>query len=175
MRKLFSLGLLAILLSVPASPVFAGNVEECEVLKRGATKGLYKLCLAYHNTANSDAKERFLNKYNDKAGPDDPPMPGTEAGVPCPCWTMDQMVNAISVAPAHSCQVGSDQEFAIYTDEPEAEVTFLVDSFGPFGCFYIGPYTALFLPSPLDEEDEQACRDEIQALVDEDFTAITCT
>ena len=91
MRELISLGALAVLMSVLASPVFAGNVEECEVLKRGATKGLYKLCLAYHNTANSDAKERFLNKYNDKAGPDDPPMPGTGDPVPCACWTEENM------------------------------------------------------------------------------------
>ena len=45
MSKLISLGLLALLLPLLASPGFAGNVEECEVLKGGATKGLYNLCL----------------------------------------------------------------------------------------------------------------------------------
>ena len=90
MRKLISLGLLAIVLSLVAIPVFAGNELECEPLKDGASKGLYGLCIAYHNAENSNAKQKILDNYNKKAGdPPVPPMPGTENErkkvTTCPC------------------------------------------------------------------------------------------
>jgi len=95
MRKLISLGLLAIVLSLVASPVFAGKEPLCEPLKEDASKGLYGLCIAYHNAGNSNAgnsnaKQKILDNYNKKAGdPPVPQMPGTEDErkkvTTCPC------------------------------------------------------------------------------------------
>ena len=62
MRKLYRLGMLTILLSLVASPVFAGNEPLCEPLKEGASKGLYGLCIAYHNAGNSNARTPNLDK-----------------------------------------------------------------------------------------------------------------
>jgi len=88
MRKLISLGLLAIVLSLVASPVFAGNEPLCELLKDGASKGLYGLCIAYHNADSARAQERIWENYKRKAGKEDPPMPGTgdeRKTATCPC------------------------------------------------------------------------------------------
>jgi len=157
--------MLTILLSFLASPVLAGNVEECEALKGNASPGLYGLCIAYHNADSARAQERILNNYDKKAGPNDPPMPGTGDSVPCACWTVEQMAAAIDFAPAFECRTSFDPEFAVYSPTGLPVVTFLVES---NSCFYIGP-DAILGVSPLDPDVEQACRDGIQALVDMDF------
>jgi hypothetical protein len=164
MRELISFGALAVLMSVLASSVFGGNVEECEVLKDGATKGLYGLCIAYHNAGSSDGKERILNNYNKKAGPDDPPMPGTGDPVPCACWTDKNMTYAIGFADPLTCHIGTVLEDAVY-GENAIVVWFFVDE---FRCFYEDP-DGMMLVNDLDPEVEQACRDGIHALVDLDF------
>ena len=146
MRELISLGALAVLMSVLASSVFGGIEEECEVLKDGATKGLYSLCIAYHNAGSSDAMERILNNYNKKAGPGDPPMPGTGDPVPCACWTEENLANAIGFAPAEACQIGTDLEFAVYGSASSVVVTFFVES---TGCFYVAPDGVLAVSPPI--------------------------
>ena len=66
MRKLISLGILALLLSMLASPVLA-DLEDCKDLKEdGITKGLYGLCIAYWNADNGNSQERILANYNQK-------------------------------------------------------------------------------------------------------------
>jgi hypothetical protein len=80
--------MLTILLSFLASPVFAGNELECEPLKDGASKGLYGLCIAYHNAGNSNARQKIWDNYDKKAVPGDPKMPGTgteRKTATCPC------------------------------------------------------------------------------------------
>lgn len=99
------------------------------------------------------------------------PMSGTGDPVPCACWTEENLANAIGFAPAEACQIGTDLEFAVYGSASSVVVTFFVES---TGCFYVAPDGVLAV-SPLDPEVEQACRDGIQALVDEDFIAITCS
>jgi hypothetical protein len=66
MRKLISLGLLALLLSVLASPAVAGNVPDCEYLKDSEVKGLYGLCIAYHNASDESTKKRVLDNFDKK-------------------------------------------------------------------------------------------------------------
>jgi hypothetical protein len=181
MRKLISLGVLAILLSMLASSAVAGSEKYCEVLKEdGITKGLYGLCIAYWGADNGRSQERILGNYRkkmrpvypgDRKGTGDPDMPGLVDDLSCPCWTIGQMANAITFAPAYECNTSSDPEFAVYGTKEGAVVTFLANS---NGCFYVGPDIAVISRS-LELEDEQACRDGIQALVDEDFTAIPCT
>ena len=94
MRKLISLGLLALLLSVLASPVFA-DLQDCEDERNNnnLSRGLYGLCVAYWTVENDNARYRILENFRRKAG--DTPMPGTEPKKPeevtCPC------LDAISV------------------------------------------------------------------------------
>jgi len=88
MRKLISMSVMALLLSVMASTAIAGNVEDCEILKDGDySKGLYGLCIAWHNAGNDNARGRILANYDKKAtGPNDPPLPGSvPSGPSCPC------------------------------------------------------------------------------------------
>jgi hypothetical protein len=95
MCKLYRLGMLTILLSLVASPVFAGNEPLCDPLKDGASKGLYGLCIAYHNAGNTNARQRISDNYDKKAGPGDPPMPGTERKkLTCPCLDAISVVGA---------------------------------------------------------------------------------
>ena len=101
MRKLFSLGVLALLLSVLSSPVVAA-VEDCETLKGdGGSKGLYGMCIAYWNAVKNhddgglksrsvEDSNRFLDKYNairDRVG--GPEMPGLSSSpnLECACWS----------------------------------------------------------------------------------------
>ena len=174
MRKLIALGVLAILLSLLASPAIAGSVEDCEELKEdGITKALYGQCIAYWSADNGRSQERILANYRkkmragdpgDRNDSGDPDMPGL-VDASCPCWTIDQMANAISYSPAYECNTSSDPEIAIYGSKSRAVVTFLVDS---IGCIYVGP-DIMVMSRSLEVGDEQACRDGIQALVDEDF------
>ena len=172
------------MLTMLASPTIAGSVEDCKVLKEdGITKALYGQCIAYWSADNGRSQERILANYRkkmragdpgDRNDSGDPDMPGL-VDASCPCWTIDQMANAISYSPAYECNTSSDPEIAIYGSKSRAVVTFLVDS---VGCFYVGPdgFSSFgFSTDDLGLENEQACRDGIQALVDEDFTAIPCT
>jgi hypothetical protein len=101
MRKLFSLGVLALLLSVLSSPVVAA-AEHCEILKEdGGSKGLYGMCIAYWNSVSNhddgglqsnriEDSNRFLDRYNairDRVG--GPEMPGLSSSpqLQCACWS----------------------------------------------------------------------------------------
>ena len=182
MRKLISLGVLTILLSMLASPAVAGSVKDCEVLNEdGITKALHGLCIAYWGADNGRSQERILANYRKKMRPvdpgnrnvtGDPDMPGLVDDLSCPCWPNDEMANAIGVAPAFECQLSYDPVLAIYGATGSAY--FSVNLFAPASCFYFGP-GAIVDRFFLSVEEEQACRDGIQALVDEDFQDITCT
>ena len=96
MRKVISLGVLALLLSVLASPVSAGSKETCKDLK-GASKGLYGLCVAYQNAADGISKERIMGNFNRRAL-DGEVMPPNDSKKPdiveCPCWSNEDLVRA---------------------------------------------------------------------------------
>ena len=180
MRKLISLGLLAILLSMLTNPAMA-IVEDCDELKEdGITKALVGLCIAYWSADNGRSQEQILANYRkkmrtgdpgDRNDSGDPDMPGL-VDASCPCWPGDEMANAIDVAPAFECQLSKDPVLAIYGATGSAY--FSVNLFAPASCFYFGP-GAIVDRFFISVEEEQACRDGIQALVDEDFQDITCT
>ena len=88
MRKLNLLGLLVLLLTLIAVPVYAGNNNgQCDILKSADyTKGLYGLCNAYWN-ASEKGKEKVLENYRNKMNEGDPDMPGLEPEV-APAWTL---------------------------------------------------------------------------------------
>ena len=110
MRKVISLGLFALMLSIFSSQVFAGKIADCEDIKKDpAYKGLYGLCNAYWNEDDEDARAQILANFVKKAGTslDEPGMPGWKPVVPdlpdlpdqevtCPCWDFDTLVQVIA-------------------------------------------------------------------------------
>lgn len=177
MRKLISLGILALLMSVLASPVLA-DLQDCEYKRDDLTKGLYSLCVAFYNAGNENAKDRILENFRKKAG-SDVEMPGLKTKpqpdqVSCTCWGDSEIVNAPKEL-AFECQYGVDPEFAIYG--VLGDVIFQVDEVfdGVFGCLYYsasgGPRSTLGLTT----EEEQACRDDIYELIARDFEGIICS
>jgi hypothetical protein len=104
MRKIISLGLFALILSIFSSQVFAGKVPFCEVEKDELkSKGLYGLCNAYWNNVDDEnASAQILANFVKKAGTtlDDPRMPGWKPDglveVTCPCWDFDTLVQYVA-------------------------------------------------------------------------------
>jgi hypothetical protein len=100
MRKLISLGILALLLSMLASPVSAGDKSICIGLK-GVSKSLYGLCVAYQNTEDGSAKEKIMGNFTRRARNGekmptlDPKEPETVA---CPCWNNEDLLRATCTA-----------------------------------------------------------------------------
>jgi len=171
MRKLISLGLLGLIWSLLAGPVVANDENDCDTVI-DETPGLYGLCIAYHHAGNSNAEDRILINYRRKMEPGDTDLLELGGGgVPCLCWTLDQMANATSHAPAHDCKTGAFPESVVYGSASMAVVSFVVFS---NACFYVGPDGIKSLPLS-DSNDIQDCSDGIQALIDEDFDGITCT
>jgi hypothetical protein len=93
MRKIISLGLFALMLSIFSSQVFAGKVAVCEHQKdQLKSLGLYGLCNAYWNADEDKSQEGILNNYNMRALElGGPPMPGLSE---CPCWSADELLDA---------------------------------------------------------------------------------
>ena len=94
MRKIISLGLFALMLSIFSGQVLAGNADEfCGPLKnKGADDympGLYGLCVAWHN-ADEKAKVKIGDKFYARAGFEVPrPIikePEPDSDFSCPCW-----------------------------------------------------------------------------------------
>jgi hypothetical protein len=81
MRKIFSLGLFALMLSIFSGQALAGNALDCELLKQTKNKSLYGLCVAWHN-ADETAKLGIADKFFDRAGFT---VPGSDT-FDCYCW-----------------------------------------------------------------------------------------
>jgi len=166
MRKLVSLGLLASSFIMLSSSVLAGNVEECEFLKdKDYSKGLYGLCIAYHNTTNAKAQERILANYDKKAGPDDPVMPGTEDEVvPCTCWSADHVMEAFNQSELsiehYSCNSGGAGLETVNFDG-NVLTFFTTDTF----CFFVHPEDGVMPTGHASAETELTCRAGIQEII----------
>jgi len=92
MRKIVTLGLLALCLGSFSNAAFAGGVEDCVDLKQSGLKSLYGLCVAWHN-ADEDAKDLIAQKFRERSGeevpgsePITPDLPQTAQDFYCPCW-----------------------------------------------------------------------------------------
>lgn len=103
MRKLVSLGVFALFLSVLASPLSA-DVSDCDELTADADapKGLYGLCIAYYNSVNGKGRDRIAELFEKKAEAAgyDPVIPGTGVVdtvlLDCPCWTAQELIDAVT-------------------------------------------------------------------------------
>ena len=159
MRKLVSLGLLALSSGFFTQTAIAGSVEDCEILKDSATKALYGLCIAWHNAGNDNARDQILDNYNKKAGPDDPPMPGTEDEVLCPCWGDAELLDAA----CNRVLTASGSTFASFDS---GNVQFF--NFGP-QCVYSNFNTGALMNFSTDGEQSLTCGAELLALINGDL------
>jgi len=177
MRKLFSLGVLALLLSVLSSPVVAA-VEDCETLKGGGgSKGLYGMCIAYWNSVSNhddsglqsrsvEESNRFLDRYNairKRVG--GPEMPGLSLTMDCPCWSHLTPDEAVIGAVVAFCALGTELSFDTFVvlDDSYAPLRlFLADN---HSCTYSGLDRESRLGFPhSDTKSGPLCRDEIEDL-----------
>jgi hypothetical protein len=120
MRKLISMSVMALLLSVMATTAMAGGVEDCDLeLKNNpdAPKGLYGLCIAFWNTEGSNGQDRIRALYVKKAEAAgfDTVIPGSNPINPsCPCVEMlaaqGQDDWGISLM---GCEDGVEDEFVV--------------------------------------------------------------
>lgn len=160
MRKMISLGLLALSLSILSSQVLASNAAACDEAK--LTKGLHGLCVAWHN-ANDKNKDKFADKYRERSGGDE--VPGSvdpEPEVVCPCWTPDSLADAVAGDVGVFCIASVDMDAAIYSgNQPQAFAGILQPESGTECLLTTG--TAIFNSVTTSEEND-LCRSDVQAL-----------
>ena len=103
MRKLVSLGLLALIFSLLSSDLLASNIDACKDFKK-AGKGLYGLCVAWHR-ADEKNKGKIAKKFELIAGYPFPgiPEPEPEPDFLCPCWDTLAETDVGKDAPAYIC------------------------------------------------------------------------
>ena len=176
MRKIISLGLFALMLSMFSSQVFAGKIAVCEDIKNDpAYKGLYGLCNAYWNADDAVAQAKVLANFEKKAGTDSggPGMPGLITVV-CPCWDMAQ-VEALSdsASAIDDCGTlinqsrGTDFDFLNYVGDVEG-VDFHVELAA--GAIVTGFSVCTFTLNgnrtgfPINDDEEVECRGILQVV-----------
>lgn len=153
MRKLVSLGLLALLFSMVSGPVFGGNVGACDFLKDKEADdyvpGLYGICVAWHN-ASANGDERALasleERYARKSGGDPVPGSGPDVGqgddlwFECPCFkALDREYICNLGAPVfHNLEL-YDPDNAELADVYRGIALFYGSSGGPTENFGIAP------------------------------------
>ncbi|MBT8048907.1 MAG: hypothetical protein HKN57_00080 [Xanthomonadales bacterium] len=173
MRKVISLGLMALIFSLFSTHASAGNVEECEKLASGEfTKGLYGLCIAYHNAGNENARNRIRDNYDKKAGPGDPPL---VVDAECPCWDAGHLADASLNGTPSACLLTSEgdvYDLAFYTSSP-AFYQFYADTAGCFRVDPNGTQLGAAFESP-DATEREVCIAGIETLIEDDFAGINC-
>jgi hypothetical protein len=167
MRKLISLGILALFVSVLAGPAVAGNVEICDGLKDSGVKGLYGLCIAYHNTSDGISKQRIGDNFKKKSGNSGIIMPDDSVGT-CPCFTGEEILNAGSPFDCAISSSGTGLDLALYEG---GLFQFGTDDLGCFNYDFSAPQT-IELPALPDENG--ACRDLILKAAVRDFGVENC-
>jgi hypothetical protein len=157
MRKIISLGLFALMISMFSSQVFAGKVDVCEDEKAELkSAGLYGLCNAYWNATNENARERILANFEKKAGPNGPGMPGLES---CPCWDVAELVNAAcnhNVTISTAVAVRFDNDFIVFANFPGM-------------CGYTNHYDGFSTIRPTSFEEASMCASGMSMLLDGSF------
>jgi hypothetical protein len=172
MRKIISLGLFALMLSIFSGQALAGDKTACEDLKDRNLKdyapNLYGPCVAWHN-ADENAKDRFADNYRRKSGGDD--VPGSASGMACPCWAGVVLEDVGKYTPAESCYLNTTNgDFMFFSDAQD----FNVQSYATDGinCIHEAAYTddsgteieRFGFVLGLDAAGQQACTTEIEDL-----------
>lgn len=163
MRKLISLGLLALFLSSISSAVFAGGFAACEDNKALFQElNVYGLCNAWHNADTDEDKQKFADRFEQKA---DFPPPWL---VNCPCFSDEALEYSAVVGPSSCSQTTT---FAIAKYVPNVESLQYVASSGM--CVFTnntgdGPDSVAPMTG-LSAEQAQECLREIDVLIDLDW------
>ncbi len=177
MRKIISLGLFALMLSIFSGQIFAGNAEICDPLKLDPnTKKLYGLCVAYQN-ANENAKIAFADAFFERAGFD---VPGS--GFSCPCWYTFGFddVNYAVLADDTEVELNpldclAEAEFDAVTFSDVIEAGIVLQGFsagttaGTTGCGYFlfePGEPPFFRQQPLSTDLVTLCRAEVQVMAE---------
>jgi hypothetical protein len=184
MRKIISLGLFALILSIFSSQVFAGNDDECENLKDKThpdyAPALYGPCVAWHN-ADENVRDQILAKFVKKARTslDNPGMPGwvgpadpkKPEGMTCPCWAGVVLDDVDKYTPADICFLDTPSGDVIFFDDlVSASQTYVTDG---INCAHMAAYvddsgtevTRYSTMQGLDDAAQQACITEMDDLV----------
>jgi len=166
-RKLISLGLFALIISIFSSQLLAAKTGECD----GVTKknGLYGLCVAWHN-ADDKAKDKIAAKFFERAkyrlpGSEDPVTePDPTPDFFCPCWTDVSMADVCSLGSPSLAMLTETINVVIWKDE----VTGLDKEFfysDAMGCIYDGQFVAdEQVLDNLTDEETLDCMAEIESI-----------
>jgi hypothetical protein len=186
MRKIISLGLFALMLSIFSGQVLAGNADAsaCKNLKDrnldDYVPALYGLCVAWHN-ADENARDQILANFMKKAGTslDDPGMPGwvdpnkrdEPEVMTCPCWAGVVLEDVDMYTPADICFLDTPSGDVIFFDDlVSASQTYVTDG---INCAHMAAYvddsgtevTRSSAMQGLDDAAQQACITEMDDLV----------
>jgi len=149
---------------------------DCDVLKEGAAKGLYGLCVAYCEAQDCDSdlflanacKEsnpRILANFIKKAGVDGPTMPCLKPAATCVCWEPEEVENL------QICTI-TDTASTLIRDDCSGDRAHLQNFSGRLSCLFIavGPDedgnkcgSSNIRFKSLNAEEYQSCRDSIAA------------
>ena len=171
MRNLVSLGLFALTLSMFSSQVLASNVDACDEVKK-AKKGLYGLCVAWHN-ADEEGKNEIADRYRDRSGGDE--VPGSTTAFSCPCWSGVELGSIGNVTPPMGCFLETVLgDMALFGPSPTQQQNFLTDG---IGCGYIANYLdtdetriQMGVTNPDVGDAGQQCADEMEKILERYFT-----
>ena len=123
MRLSVSLGLLSLFLAAYSTAAVSDPVDElCDPLKaEGVTKGLYGLCVAFHSSGGD--RDKIREKYEDRMGPDDPPLPMEGE---CACWSAEMLASDVAIQLEREEADTANPARCIVNESPTAYVVTLV-------------------------------------------------
>jgi len=180
MRKIFLMGLLALIFGLFDVSAFAGGFSACEDNKALFQEfGVYGLCNAWHNAETDEDRAKFEDKFSQKFGdpppwlePVDPAGQDPEEPTVCPCWTPESLATAAGDSPAVGCEIDDDglgvDTILLLNDE----FGFAEISAGFTGYFHQNPdeteclmdhWTGAVMFATTPEEDA-LCRSDVRAL-----------
>jgi hypothetical protein len=178
MRKIVSLGLLALSLGYFTIPAVAGVASDCERIKDDNNRALYGLCIAYWNTTNAVAREKILGNF-EKKDSESIGMPGldepnTTGFTECSCWLQVDHVQAILDDPDTTYDMGfcndpfTDSEAVFFNS---FDIQFIADA---DGCEFIHNPDGV-AKSYGSLEAELTCRAQIHMLIEHFEAEADCT
>ena len=176
MRKILSLGLMALILSLITTALSAGY-EVCDDpdLKPDLQEaGIYGWCNAWHEAEEGD-KDRIAERIIDRAGDSGVDLDWLVTNDPvCPCWTQSE-IEAAGVGASHSCGTVSitqilldfDRLVWFYADNSTREYLSGFDGQESFCQVKAGQVFEQDINLEWDE-DEVACRTMLRSAAPED-------
>jgi hypothetical protein len=159
MRKIFSLGLIAISVAAMSIQLSAGEYAACEEYKSDYQQlGVYGICNAWHNAETDEQREHFADKFEEKALFEPPWL---ESG--CPCWSADEL-NLICTSGL--VLDGSSAYGLVNGTASFNSGSWIYNVAGTFFCSFTRPVSGQRNFSPLDQDEAEFCLAGIMEAVD---------